>query len=276
MAKAPKQSARDAKLQTLDSFTSLLREEPTKERYKKRLLSGAKMQQNNAIKVRFTRYSNAIQSFNAARRENMEAKIELQRFLKTPLYESKLIIDPVKWDCGINNDGSFWFKDDEKSFEERYKDFQRQIGTDQAYDDGRLFFDNSDTPATTSNTSADTSEGTSGGTPQNIQAAIATLNTRFAEKKAIEAAEDEDADDFYDEELSSGLTDQTRQLFLTKYRDVETIQNKWKWVEANLSEEALPVFFHMLSHQEKKALYPYMNGGRELVSPEDRAIALAS
>jgi hypothetical protein len=160
MAKQPKQTARDAKIHALDTFTSLLREEPTKERHKKRFLSRGKMQSDNEVRQRFTKYANAIEAFNQARMANMQAKISLQRLMDVPLYESKLINERKFWDCGIDDKGNFWFKNDPKSFEERWKDFKRQIKSEQAYDDADIFFDKEGS-GTSADMSEDTLEGTS-------------------------------------------------------------------------------------------------------------------
>jgi hypothetical protein len=142
MSKQPKQTAREAKIQSLETFTSLLKEEPTKERQKKRLLSRGKMQSSADVRTRFVRYVKAIDGFNEARKENMVAKIELQRIMDIPLYESKLIAERRYWDCGIDDKGHFWFKNDPKSFEQRYKDFKRQLKLEETYDDADFFFDN--------------------------------------------------------------------------------------------------------------------------------------
>lgn len=161
MAKQPKQTAREAKIQSLETFTTLLQEEPTKERHKKRFLSKDKMSSDPDISRVFNRYGGAVNGFNLSRFELMESKVELQRKMDIPLYESKKIVERRYWDCGLDDKGNFWYKNTpEKSFEERRRDFLRQIKAELAYDDDDIFFDK-EPPATPADTSGGTPNGTS-------------------------------------------------------------------------------------------------------------------
>jgi hypothetical protein len=221
--------AKETNVDKFARFVDTVREEPKRERIVTRGFSKEKMERDPDVKEKFSRYATAVVKFNASRIENMESKYDLQEALDLILYESKKIKERKMWDCGIDkDDGHFWYKDDPKSYVERKKDFERQIGSKTAFDDADVFFTNEPR-----STSADASGGSSGGTPKGVLAKVkAEKDAAAASKfKPIATATDRELQHWYELNAKGGLPQDWQQrpaVELNPGGVARAVQHKWK------------------------------------------------
>jgi hypothetical protein len=233
---AKKQTARDAKLTALDTFTSLLREEPAKERNKSRILSKQKLEANAQVKARYEAYVKAVQTFKLARNTLMTTKNNLQAILDMPLYEAEKISQRKFWDFVLDEHGNMRYKNDERSYEEKAINYARQANAKPIYDDEDISFDwlDKDTPEDPGGTSEGTPEDTKYGLP------AGTMDS-----------------------LPGSLGDDV-QGYLNTFRKIEGIKKRVLFFRDELSygegeaqEQAL--FFGWLDSKEQKPLWARLN-----------------
>jgi len=241
MSKQLRQTPRDAKIAALDTFTSLLKQEPTKDRIKTRFVSKQKLASDANVKERYESYALAVKLFNKARNDLMRTKIRLQRILDTPFVQARKISQSQFWDFKLDENGNMLFKDDTQSYVERYKNFKHQMKIERNYEDDDIKFDwtKEDAAQDRSEVVKSTAEGTLEGTS-------------------------------YISPFTNGSTfTDNAQLFLETYREILTIEDRYEFYRRELAADEENVFFTMLNDEERASLYPHLDDEEKarIISP---------